>query len=277
MPGSRTGASDLSSVEKGLLIIRALGATTKAMTSAELAAETGLNRSTAYRLCEILADEGWVLRMPGEGTRTARFGIGAAALGMSILITNTYDATARIQPMIDSLAASVGETVHVGALEQGQIIHIARAAPHASGMRLAAELGSRDFAHSTALGKALLSTLSDTELKHVYPAEQLPVRGPKTIKSRRQLLAEIERVRERGYAIDEEESSPGVKCVAASVRGPGGGGLFAISVTTTPARLDGDKLAKVIAAVCACAAMVTTSFGGTAAATPRRQRSPIRA
>jgi IclR family acetate operon transcriptional repressor len=274
-PAKRAKASDLSSVEKGLLIIRALGSTAKGMTPAELAAETGLNRSTAYRLCEILADDGWVLRIPGDGTRAGKFGIGAAALGMSILITNTYDTTARIQPMIDSLAASVGETVHVGALEQGQIIHIARAAPHANGMRLAAELGSRDFAHSTALGKALLSTLSDIQLRQIFSSEQLPVRSPKTIKTRSQLFVQIEQIRQQGYAIDEEESSPGVKCIAAPVRGPGDAALFAISVTTTPARLEGEKLGKVITAVCACAAMVTTSFGG-GAGSPR-QRLRVRA
>jgi DNA-binding IclR family transcriptional regulator len=157
MAPKRAKASELSSVGKGLLIIRALGSTTRGMTPAELAAQTGLNRSTTYRLCEILANDGWVLQMPDYGTRAGRIGIGATALGMSILITNTYDAIARIQPMIYSLAASLGENVHVGALEQNQIIHIARAVPDASGMRLAAELGSRDFAHSTALGKALLS------------------------------------------------------------------------------------------------------------------------
>jgi DNA-binding IclR family transcriptional regulator len=261
MTTKHTKSSDLSSLEKGLLIIRALGSTTKGMSPAELAAATGLNRSTTYRLCEILENEGWVLRMPGDGGRAGRVGIGAAALGMSILITNTYDTTARLKPMIDSLAASVGETVHVGALEHGQIVHIARAAPTAGGMRLAAELGSRDLAHSTALGKALLSALSEAEVKHIFPEEQLPPRGPNTIRSRRALLAELERVRTQGYAIDDEESSPGVKCVAALVRGPGGSALFAISVTTTPARLDGKKLRTVITAVCACATMVATSFG----------------
>jgi DNA-binding IclR family transcriptional regulator len=266
MESKRAKQADLSSLEKGLLIIRALGSTTKGMTPAELAAETGLNRSTAYRLCEILEVEGWVIRLPGDGARAGRVGIGAAALGMSILINNTYDTAARLQPMIDSLAASVGETVHVGALEQSHIVHIARAAPNAGGMRLAAELGSRDFAHSTALGKALLATLSDAELKHIYPEDKLPARGPNTIRSRRNLLAELEHIRAQGYAIDDEESSPGVKCVAAPVRGPGGSALFAISVTTTPARLDADKLASVITVVRACAAMITTSFGGSAAA-----------
>jgi IclR family acetate operon transcriptional repressor len=275
MPTKRKQVSDLSSVEKGLLIIRALGSTTAGMTPAELAVETGLNRSTTYRLCEILENDGWVQRMAGDGVRASRVGIGATALGMSILITNTYDAAARIQPMIDSLAASVGETVHVGALEQSQVIHIARAAPHAGGMRLAAELGSRDLAHSTALGKALLATMSDSEVKHIYPEEHLPARGPNTIRSRRSLLAELGRIRAQGYAVDNEESSPGVKCVAAAVRGPGGSTLFAISVTTTPARLEGEKLGTTITAVCACATMVTTSFGGSGSALPRKPRPSL--
>jgi IclR family acetate operon transcriptional repressor len=275
MAAKRTKASDLSSLEKGLLILKALGSTTKGMTPSELATETGLNRSTTYRLCEILENEGWVIRLPGDGGRAARVSIGAAVLGMSILITNTYDTTARLQPMIDSLATSVGETVHVGALEQSQIIHIARAAPDAGGMRLAAKLGGRDLAHSTALGKALLSKLSDAEVKQIFPAEQLTARGPNTIRSRRNLLAELEKIRMRGYAIDDEESSPGVKCVAAPVTGPGGSALFAISVTTTPARLENKRLPTVITAVTACAALLTTSFGGSSRGPQSNLRRPI--
>lgn len=75
-------------------------------------------------------------------------------------------------------------------------------------------------------------------------------------------ISEDTGVRANGYAIDDEESSPGVKCVAAAVTGASGSALFAISVTTTPARLEGATLGTVTEAVRACAALVTRSFGG---------------
>jgi DNA-binding IclR family transcriptional regulator len=264
-PNSPDGPRDtgeLSSLEKGLLILRALGSTPDGMIPSELSAVTGLNRSTTYRLCEILESEGWIHRQPAGPGRSGRVIIGAATLGLSILVNTTFDTNARLQPMIDGLAASVSEAVHVGVREHAQIVHIARATPSASGMRVAAELGSREAAHATALGKALLATLSDDDIVRLFPDPELPTRTHRTISTRADLLAEMARIRSHGFAIDDQESSLGVKCVAAPVIGPDGLALFALSVTTTPARLDRGKLETVIEAVRASAALVSTSFGG---------------
>ena len=264
--GSR-GQAELSSIEKGLLLIRALAGARDGMTLAELASVTGLNRSTIYRLSEILDKGGWI-QASGARDGPRRVAVGPTMLGLSILISNTYDTTARLQPVIDRLAASVMETVHVGVLEQSEIVHIARAVPE-SGTPFAAEMGTRDAAHWTALGKALLSTMNPSDVRRLYPAEALPRRTAATIGSVTELLAELDRSRERGYALDDEESRPGVRCVGAPVFGPAAQVMFAVSVTSAPARLAGDQLENVIEAVRGCAALLTTSFGGSAAASRR--------
>jgi IclR family acetate operon transcriptional repressor len=258
---STDGGGELSSLEKGLLLLRVLSSAAGGMTPAELAAATQLNRSTIYRLSAILERDGWVQRIGGSG-RNVTFTIGAATLGMSILAGNTHDTTARIQPAFDRLAASTGETVHVGALEHTQIVHIARASPPAAGMRVTAELGTRDHAHATALGKALLSALTPDEVERAYGQATLAPHTPATITTIERLQKELERIRANGFAVDDEESRPGLKCVAAPVYGPAGSALFAISVTTTPSRLAGAQLDEVAEAVRECARFVTTSFGG---------------
>jgi IclR family acetate operon transcriptional repressor len=264
---SSRALAELSSIEKGLLLIRALAGARDGMTLAEVASVTGLNRSTIYRLSEILEGGGWI-QAPGAREGPRRVAVGPTMLGLSILISNTYDTTARLQPVIDRLAASVLETVHVGVLEQSEIVHIARAVPE-SGTPFAAEMGTRDAAHWTALGKALLSTMGAEEVRRLYPGEPLPRRTPATIASVTDLLAELARIRERGYALDDEESRPGVRCIGAPVFGPNEQVMFAVSVTSAPARLAGEQLDNVIEAVKGCAALLTTSFGGSAAATRR--------
>jgi IclR family transcriptional regulator, acetate operon repressor len=261
--GSRTLA-ELSSIEKGLLLIRALAGSHDGMTLAEVASATGLNRSTIYRLSQILEKGGWV-QASGSRDGPRRVAVGPTMLGLSILISNTYNTTARLQPVIDRLASSVLETVHVGVLEQREIVHIARAVPE-SRTPFVAEMGTRDAAHWTALGKALLSTMDPTDVRRLYPGETLPRRTPATLGSVTDLLADLGRIRERGYAVDDEESRPGVRCVAAPVFGPAGQMMFAVSVTSAPARLAGDQLDNVIEAVKGCAALLTTSFGGSASA-----------
>jgi IclR family acetate operon transcriptional repressor len=264
---SSRGLAELSSIEKGLLLIRALAGSRDGMTLAEVAAVTGLNRSTIYRLSEILEKGGWI-QAPGSRDGPRRVAVGPTMLGLSILTSNTYDTTARLQPVIDRLAASVLETVHVAVLEQSEIVHIARAVPE-SGTPFAAEMGTRDAAHWTALGKALLATMDANDVRRLYPGEALPRRTPATLGSVSDLLADLCRIRERGYALDDEESRPGVRCVGAPVFGPAGQVMFAVSVTSAPARLAGDQLDNVIEAVKGCAVLLTTSFGGSAAASRR--------
>jgi IclR family acetate operon transcriptional repressor len=258
---------EISSIEKGLRLLRVLAGAPDGMSPSEVAALSGLNRSTTYRVLEILERGDWIQPLATrDGTR--RVGIGATMLGLSILITNTFDTTARLQPIIDRLAASVGETVHVGVLEQSDVVHIARAVPD-SRTPFAAELGGRDAAHVTALGKALMSMIPREEIRRMYPSQALPTRTPSTIGTVDELLVELDRVVAHGYAVDDEESRAGVRCVAAPVFGLNDRLVFAVSITSAPARLEGDALENAIASVKGCAALLTTSFGGSLAAARR--------
>lgn len=249
----------MSSLEKGLRILRELASSERGMTPAELAQVAGLNRTTVYRLTEILGREGWVHRL-GDNDETTRLDLGPAMQGLAILVTNKYDVDAQIEPIIRGLSRSVSETVHVGSLDRDQIVHIAVAMPEA-GLSIAARLGSRAFAHSAALGKALLATMSDDEVRRLFVSEDLPVSTPRAIPTVTALLEELERTRARGYALDVEESRAGIFCIAAPVFGQGRQALFAISITTVPNQTDARR-EQLVKAVQAAASLATTSFGG---------------
>ena len=127
---------------------------------AELAQATGLNRTTTYRLCEALEGPGWLqFAADGPSARRRRVGLVPRALGLAVLVNNKYDPETRLEPLMEKLARTVGETVHAGMLDETWIIHVARSVPEA-GLHMAAPLGSRELAHVTALGKAMLATLS---------------------------------------------------------------------------------------------------------------------
>lgn len=262
--------SDLSSLEKGLIVLRELASSERGMTAAELAQVTGLNRTTVYRLCEILRRGGWVQRL-GEDDDATRLDIGPSMHGLAVLVGSKYDTEAQLRPIIDGLARSLAETVHVGVLEGTQVVHVARAMPD-SGLNIAARLGSREFAHVAALGKALLATLPDAEVRERYVGEELPVRTPKTVRTPKALIQELHQIRELGYALDDEESRVGVKCVAAPVFDAVGAAIFAISVTTAPQRLEGGRFQQVVDAVKGAASLATASFGGVA---PEAWRPPV--
>jgi DNA-binding IclR family transcriptional regulator len=252
--------SELSSLEKGLVILRELAASERGLSAAELAQVTGLNRTTIYRLCDILRRGDWLQRV-GEEADTSRIDLGPAMHGLAVLVTSKYDTEAKLRPIVDGLAHSLGETVHVGVLEQSQVVHVARALPD-SGLNMAARIGSREPAHAAGLGKALLATLSDEDVLRRYSDEELLTRTPNTIGSRTELLQNLATIRERGYATDDEESGVGVMCIAAPVFAPNGQALFAVSVTSMPQRFEGDRFDQILQAVQGAASLATAAFGG---------------
>jgi len=256
--GGQHGIAWKTSLEKGLSIVSELAASNGGMSMNELARATGLNRTTTYRSSEVLKRMGWIQRV---STEPERVDVGPQLLGLSVLIASKYDAEARLRPIIEALASSLSETVHVGMLEGASVVHIARALPDTR-LNMAARIGAKDIAHVTSLGKALLATLSREELLDLYPDEVLPGKTPNSIQRRTDLLSHLEECAERGYAVDDEESSLGVRCVGVPVFDPHGGGLLAISVTSVPARIDGQDLEHASQAVRAAAALVTASFGG---------------
>jgi DNA-binding IclR family transcriptional regulator len=253
--------SEQTSLQKGLQILQQLASADDGMTIAQLAKAAGFNRATTYRLTEALEQSGWVQRAFSSQPDSRRMLLGPQALGLAVLVSSKYDPEARFQPQIDELARRVGETVHVGALDHTAVVHVARSAP-AHGLHLAAPLGSREHAHLTALGKAMLATLSREEILRRYPQEKLPTETHKSIATRTELLAELEEIAARGYAIDDEESRVGVMCVGAPIVGLSGTANFALSVTTLPIQLQGERLEAVADAIRSSAAQATASLGG---------------
>jgi DNA-binding IclR family transcriptional regulator len=262
---SRAGseaAREQTSLEKGLALISQLAIAQGSMTLGELARASGFNRTTAYRLFHALERAGWVQQVGNEhGDRRKHVDLGPRLFGLAVLIGNKYDPKARLGPTLQELAQTVGETVHVGVLSGTDIVHIARAIPD-EGPHLAVELGSRQFAHVTALGKALLATLPPEEVVERYPTKKLPVPSSNAMSTRDLLLTELDRTRSSGYALDDEESRPGVKCVGVPIFGPGDTAFAAISVTTTPARLEGERLTAMAAALQSAGASASQALGG---------------
>jgi DNA-binding IclR family transcriptional regulator len=255
-------AAAKTSLEKGLAMLYELAEAEAGMTIGSLASALDLNRTTAYRLCEVLTRSGWV-QPRGQSLKGGpnRFDLGPRALGLGVLTTSKYDPDARIQNIVEELAEQIEETVHAATLDRVEVIHIARAVPD-SGPHLAVRLGAREFAHVTALGKAMLATFTRDKLLRLYREEQLVERTPKSIRTRTALLSELERIRAQKFAVDDEESRPGVYCVAAPVFGRGDEAHYAISVTSLPIHFEGERLQVVINAVKEAATRATCALGG---------------
>jgi IclR family acetate operon transcriptional repressor len=182
----------------------------------EAAEHLGVAHSTAHRLMAMLAYHGFVRQEPGSRVYLA----GPALVEVGLAASRELDIRKHARPVLESLAASLGETAHLVVLEGGNVRYLdAVESPRA--LRSASRTGSALAANCTASGKALLAELSDAEVSAIFAGQaELPALTARSITSGRQLLAELHKVRERGCAVNVEESEEGMASVAVAVRGP---------------------------------------------------------
>ena len=152
------------------------------------------------------------------------------------------------------------ETVNLAVLDCDEVVYIERLlSPQTLGMR--SEVGKRAMAHSTALGKALLSQLSKSELATFLANCDLPPVTPNTITEPEELKHELDLVRSRGYAVDMEEDQIGGACIAAPIFDHRGKAVAAASISVPLARLRPSELPGFGAKVTGTARAISEDLG----------------
>jgi IclR family transcriptional regulator, acetate operon repressor len=125
-----------------------------------------------------------------------------------------------IEPILQELAQRYGETTHYAVLDGTDVVYRAKVDPPQGGVRLTSVVGGRNPAYYTAVGKLLMSyeISSEQELRNWLGTDVIPPRTPHSITTVRELWKELQATKERGFAIDDQESELGVNCVAVPVR-----------------------------------------------------------
>src|SRR5690242_5064758 len=197
---------------------------------ADIQHDLGLPKSSLYMLLRTLVNLGWV-ETDATGTR---YGIGVRALLVGSSYIDGDEAVAAARPTLDRLADDTGETIHLARLDGTNVVYLAtRQSQHS--LRPFTRIGRRLPAYCTSHGKALLATRTDEQIRRLLP-EKLEPLTEHTHTDREELIEELQRVRELGYAVDREENTLGVRCfgVAIPYRHPA---RDAVSVSVPVARL----------------------------------------
>ncbi len=200
-----------TSVTKAFRIVELLAAKPDGgMTLAELSLQLSMPKSTTHRYLATLVALGLTER---DGTDRFRLGTKVVELAGSFLANS--DLRREGSAVLEDLAAKTGETVHLAVPSGGEVVYIAKVESiHA--LRMYSHIGARLPMHSTSLGKAILAHLPAARIDEIILAP-LTARTARTITSARELAAELERIRQQGFAIDDEENEIGVCCVGAPV------------------------------------------------------------
>lgn len=226
-------ASAVKSADRVLLVLEHLAEAKLPRAPGDIADALGIPRSSLHGLLRTMHNRGWVEL--DEGAHGVRYRIGARALSVGVSFLHGDDIVARSASMLDALSRELGETLHLGVLEHDDVVYLAkREAKH--NLRLVSAVGVRLPAYATALGKVLLADLDDEALLARLDREH-PALTPHTLVTGAALRADLEETRLRGYAIDDQESTEGVRCFAVPLGKPGTR-RYAISCSVPVARLD---------------------------------------
>lgn len=171
----------------------------------------GYPKSSLYMLLRTLVGLGW---METDATGT-RYGIGVRALLVGTSYLDGDEVVAAARPVLDRLADETTETIHLARLDGTSVVYLAtRQSQHH--LRPFTRVGRRLPAHSTALGKALLAARSDEQVRALLPA-RLEALTEHTVTDRERLIEELRTVRAQGYAVDREENTVGLRCLAVAI------------------------------------------------------------
>ncbi|MVZ99279.1 helix-turn-helix domain-containing protein [Actinomadura sp. LD22] len=222
------------------------------MALSELTEVSGLPMPTIYRLMRTLVNHGYVRQEPSKryalGPRLIRLGEGANRL------LGTW-----ARPVLARLVDDVGETANMAVLEGDEAVYVAQV-PSKHSMRMFTEVGRRVQPHCTGVGKALLSQLPDERVRDILGRTGMAAHTPNTFTDQDALLAELRRIREQGFALDDEEQEIGVRCVAVPLRGAPA--LTALSVSGPSGRMTLEAVADVAPIVRDAADRFAKELGG---------------
>lgn len=243
-PGIMNAESDPESGVKGArLLERAcdvleyIASTREGAQRSDIVAHTGMARATVARILAVLVDRGLVHR---HSVRR-RYVIGFSLADMMQRASVEPDLAGAAGPELSYLRDMTGETAYLGILEGSEVLSIAKC-DGAHPIRSAARLGGQKPLHCTSQGKAILSVLPEAEQAALVAGLGFEPLTGRTIVDPMHLLADLGVTKARGFALDDEEIAPGIRCVGAPILTPDGRVLGAISIAGPAWRLPIERL-----------------------------------
>lgn len=235
---TREPGGAVRTLDRGLALLEALGKAEE-LTLTEVAERAGLAPSTALRLLETLHLRGFVTWEGDSG----RYGVGLRVfeLGMRFLARGGLPEAAH--GVMHNLVDKLGETVNLAILDGNDAVYVYQAEGKQR-VRMFTQIGARAPLHASGVGKVLLAW-GDPETVERFLGVRLEAYTEHTLTARDGILAELARIRERGYGLDLEEFELGVRCVAVPIKGGAGQVVAGLSISAPLSRMSDERLEEI--------------------------------
>jgi len=225
-----------SALEKALAVLEAITAQSQPIGLPDLSARLGLPRQTVHRVLMQLEAAGLIVRDPSRD----RFSVGPRLNTLALNALTTHNQSAPIRAILQSLVDDIEETCNVGVLDGTDFLYLERIECHWS-LRVHLTAGSRLPAHCTSGGKVMLANLDGRVRERLLRNLTLKRYTDTTITQAEDLEAHLAAIRERGYAVNNQEFTVGIVGVAVPITDPQGRILAALALHGPAPRLDLDR------------------------------------
>ncbi len=205
----------------------------------ELAKRLSLHKNNVFRLLATLEHRGYI----EQNKATENYRLGPKTLQLGSIFIEQRECRRQARPILENLAAASGETTVVAVLRGNKVIYMDSVETDRT-VRAVSRIGAIFPAHCTAVGKVQLAYLSLAEIEQLYPEQTLATLTEKSITTRDVLAAELKRIAEKGYAVENEEAEEDVRSIAVAVRDFSKKTVAAIGIVGPASRLTDARMDK---------------------------------
>lgn len=250
-------STQIQSLDRAMEVLKVV-AGGSGMSLTEIAKASGRSASTVYRILITLekhrvvefveAAQLWLVGLEA-------FRIGSSFLGRTRIIEQS-------RPVMQRVMTTTGETANLAIVDRGEVIFVSQVETHEP-IRAFFRPGTRGPIHASGVGKALLAFFPEAQITSILKRQKRDTFTPKTIVAKADLLVELIKIRERGWAIDDEERTIGMRCVAAPIFDQFGEAIAGLSLSGPSVRMTAERDSEYGTVVRQAAEEITRAIGGT--------------
>jgi len=237
----------------------------------QIAAGLELRKSTAHRLLMALEAARFIEK---SGT-TGRYRLGSRVMELGLSAVSRLDVYQVAGPHLNWLAEQTGETGHLAVLRDGEVVSVLNVESRQT-VRTPSAVGARSPVHCTAHGKAALAFAPPEQLAAFLRNRSFKAYTPKTLTTAVRLRAELEKVRQQGFSVDDGEWETGLRCIGAPVRDSSGSVIAAVSISGPVFRIRPETVNQLAETVMETAARISYALGYRAKPAPAAEPLKIR-
>lgn len=246
----------VQSIDRALSILEVLSDYSKGLGVTEISEQVNLHKSTVYRLLTTLIYKGYVV----QDTETNKYGITLKLFELGSKKVESMDLLSVSKEYTKKLMESVNEVVHLVVREGNEIVYIDKVEANNTIM-MASTIGKRSPMYCTSVGKAILAHLPEKKVKEIWDNSKIVKYTDYTITNFEELKTELEDIRQKGYAVDNEENEIGVRCIGVPIFNRHGKVEAAISISGPAIRVTEDKIENFAKEVIMYAHLISQGLG----------------